>query len=92
MSGADPKPGIVEEGDGVYLRLNLGSESRRASTRLVNTGLLGKTKISGLAYENADGSPLLIDDDYFGKKRNTAAPSPGPFENAGQGELKLKVW
>jgi len=92
LSGADPKPGIVEEGDGVYLRLNLGAEARKAATRLVNTELLGKAKISGLAYENADGSPLVIDDDYFGKKRNTAAPSPGPFENAGQGDLKLKIW
>ncbi len=58
----------------------------------MNTELLGKAKISGLAYENADGSPLVIDEDYFGKKRNVAAPSPGPFENAGEGDLKLKVW
>ena len=92
LSGVDPKPGIVEEGDGVYLRLNLGTEARKAATRLVNTELLGKAKISGLAYENADGSPLVIDEDYFGKKRNAAAPSPGPFESPGQGDLKLKVW
>jgi alpha-N-arabinofuranosidase len=76
----------------VYLRLNLSAEVQKAATRLVNTERLGKAKISGLAYENADGSPLVIDEDYFGKKRNTAAPSPGPFENAGQGDLKLKIW
>ena len=92
LSGSDPKAEIVEEGNSVYLRLNLGAELQKAATRLVNTGLLGKAKISGLAYENADGSPLVIDSDYLGKKRGEADPTPGPFETAGQGELKLKVW
>ena len=92
LSAADPKPEIVEDGDRVYLRLNLGAEVRKAATKLVNTGLLGKAKIPGLAYENADGSPVTIDSDYLGAKRNAAKPSAGPFENPGDGALKLKVW
>lgn len=90
--GVDPKPEIVEEGDHVYLRMDLGAEVRKAATRLVNTGMLGKAKIPGLAYENSDGSPVVIDRDYFGKKRNGVTPSAGPFENPGQGKLKLTVW
>ncbi len=39
-----------------------------------------------------DGTPLKIDTDYFGKKRNETNPSAGPFENPGEGKLKLKVW
>ena len=54
--------------------------------------MLGKAKIPGLPYENADGSPLVIDIDYFGAKRNPNAPSAGPFENPASGQLKLKVW
>ena len=92
LSAADPKPEIVEDGDRVYLRLNLSAEQRKAATKLVNTGLLGKAKIPGLAYENADGSPVTIDSDYVGAKRNAATPSAGPFENPGEGVLKLKVW
>ncbi len=92
LSEADPKPEIVEEGDRVYLRLNLGVEAEKAATRLVNTELLGKAKIPGLPYENADGSPVVIDSDYFGKKRSLTAPSAGPFENPGKGELRLRVW
>ncbi|MBI3681559.1 MAG: right-handed parallel beta-helix repeat-containing protein [Acidobacteria bacterium] len=92
LSGADPKAEIVEDGDRVYLRLNLGADMRKAATRLVNTEMLGKAKIPGLPYENAEGSPVVIDTDYSGKKRNTAAPFPGPFENPGHGDLKLKVW
>jgi hypothetical protein len=89
---ADPKPEIVEDGDRVYLRLNLGADVEKAATRLVTTELLGKAKVSGLAYENADGSALVIDTDYFGKKRKASGPSAGPFEDPGQGNLKLKVW
>jgi len=92
LSREDPKPEIVEEGDRVYLRLNLGAEMRSAATKVVNTELLGKAKIPALGYENADGSHLVVDADYFGKKRKASTPLAGPFEDPGQGELKLKVW
>jgi hypothetical protein len=92
LSAEDPKVEVVEEGDHVYLRLNLSTEIRKAATRTVNTELLGKAKVPGLPYENADGSPLSIDTDYLGKKRSAARPTPGPFEAPGSGALKLKVW
>jgi hypothetical protein len=92
LSEANPKPLVVEEGDRVYLQLNIAAEVRTAATRLVDSELLGKAKIPGLGYENADGSRLVIDSDYFGKKRKAAAPSAGPFEDPGHGSLKLKVW
>ena len=91
-SGTDPKPEVIEEGDRVYLSLNLSAEVRTAATKLVNTELLGKAKISGRAYENADGSGLVIDSDYFGKKRKLSSPFAGPFEDPGQGTLRIKVW
>ena len=60
--------------------------------RFYNNILVGKAKIPGLAYENPDGSPLKVDTDYFGKRRPKASPTPGPFENPGEGDLRLKVW
>jgi hypothetical protein len=89
---ADPKVKVVEEGGQVTLHLNLGPELKQAVTTLVTTALLGKARIPNLPYEDADGSPLKIDSDYFGKKRNEANPSPGPFEAPGAGPLTLKVW
>ena len=89
LPGTNPKPLLVEEGDRVFLQWNFGAELRTAATKLVTTELLGRAKIAGLAYENADGSRLVIDSDYSGKKRNTSAPCAGPFEDPG---LKLKVW
>lgn len=57
---------------------------------LFTTELLGKATIPDMAFENADGSPLAVDTDYFGKKRDAANPFPGPFETPVAGEVK--VW
>jgi alpha-N-arabinofuranosidase len=89
LPGTNLKPVLMEDGDRVYLQWNFGAELRTAATKLVTTELLGRAKIAGLAYDNADGSRLVIDSDYSGKKRNTSAPCAGPFEDPG---LKLKVW
>jgi alpha-N-arabinofuranosidase len=91
-SGIDPKPRIVEAGDRVFLHMTIGPELKQAATTLVTTQLLGKALVPKLAFENADGSPLTVDTDYFGVKRNAAGPCAGPFENPGQGDLQLKVW
>jgi alpha-N-arabinofuranosidase len=63
-----------------------------AVTTPVTTRLLGKAKIPALPFVNPNGSPLRIDGDYLGKRRSNANPIAGPFENPGEGALKLKVW
>jgi alpha-N-arabinofuranosidase len=69
------------------------SEARDTlNTPLVNTALLGKAQVSNANYENPDGTYVILDTDYFGKKRNKDNPTPGPFENPGKGKLKLQVW
>jgi len=91
LAGSDPKVKLLQEGGRFVLQLDLGPELKQATTTLVTTALLGKARIPNLPYENADGSPMKIDRDYFGKKRNETKPSSGPFENPGSGRLKLKV-
>jgi alpha-N-arabinofuranosidase len=88
---SDPKVKLVQAEGRFSLHLTLGPELPQADTTLVTTALLGKARIPGLAYENADGSPLKVGTDYFGKKRNKANPTPGPFEHPGAGPLTLKV-
>jgi hypothetical protein len=92
QAGNDPKVKLLQEGGRFALQLALGPEFKQATTTLVTTALLGKAKIPGLPYENADGSPVKVDGDYFGKRRNEASPSSGPFEALGAGPLTLKVW
>lgn len=91
--GFDPAIALVKNADGLTLEM----KSDKAWTddgahKLVTTALLGKAAIPDLPYEQPDGSPISIDTDYFGKTRNKANPTPGPFEQPGQGNLKLKVW
>jgi alpha-L-arabinofuranosidase len=91
-TASEPDIQIAEEGKSVSLRITLDGSWQVPHTALVTTKRLGLAVVPKVAYENADGTPLTVDIDYFGNKRNTAAPSPGPFENPGEGELTLKVW
>jgi alpha-N-arabinofuranosidase len=87
----DPKLKLTKKDDGWYLALSEDSSWKVAQTRkLVNTKLLGLAKIPNLPYENPNGSSLAVDTDYFGKKRDTTNPFPGPFETPMNGEVK--VW
>jgi len=92
LAEKDPRVRVVEEGDGVFVHFTVGPELGQAATRLVTTALLGKAAISGLPYENPDGSPLTVETDYFGAARDASRPTAGPFERPGQGDVKLKVW
>ena len=89
----DPQSKLVEKSDGWYLEFTLdrswGSEQTR---KLVTTEMLGKATIPNLPFENADGSPIRIATDYFGKKRNARNPFPGPFEVSKDGKQQIKVW
>lgn len=86
---------LEQKTDGWYLTLAEDKSWRNETVRqLVTTKLLGKAKVPNCAYENPDGSPLHINIDYFGKKRDEKNPFPGPFENPGPGvvQLQLKLW
>jgi hypothetical protein len=87
-----PAVSVVEEGGAVYLELDAGGAIGAAQTAPVTTATLGKTRVSGLGYENADGSPLTVDTDYLGKRRDARRPSAGPVEGLGKGRVRIRVW
>lgn len=91
--GYDAKP-VLSLGNGeAYLELAMDkgwvTEQQRV---LITTASLGKAIVPGLPFENADGSPVRIDTDYAGKKRDIANPSPGPFEIRSSERQKIRVW
>ena len=89
---SDPDIQVVQEGRSVVLHITLGRSWPVPGSALVTTKRLGRTAVSKTPYENADGTALIVDRDYFGHKRNRARPSAGPFEDPGQGRLTLNVW
>jgi alpha-N-arabinofuranosidase len=93
QAGFDPGARIEQAKDGWFLTLATDKTWRDAVKRsLVTTELLGKALIPDQPFERPDGSPLTVDTDYFGNKRNPANPAPGPFESLESGPVRLKVW
>ncbi len=87
----DPRLRLVEEEGAWVLRLAAGPELAEAATRLVTTETLGRAFVPQVAYENADGTPLRVDTDFFGNPRDPERPTPGPFERPGRGEVALRL-
>ena len=88
----NPNVRITPEAGKTMLRLRLGSGLENTARKLVTSDVLGKARIPGLSYEDADGSSLKLGQDYFGKKRTTSHPSAGPFEGLPADMVLLKVW
>lgn len=88
----NPTIQVLDDGDRVRLQFDWGQAAARAQTTLVTTALLGKARVPNASFENPDGSPLEIDTDYSGKKRDSFHPSAGPFENPGDGLQTVTVW
>ncbi len=86
-----PRAQLTWKGGRGYLSANFGSMDGYVA-EWVTTALLGKALVSGCPYENAVGSPLTVDVDFFGKKRAAAKPIPGPFTDAGSVLRAIRVW
>ncbi|MDO8541663.1 MAG: right-handed parallel beta-helix repeat-containing protein [Opitutaceae bacterium] len=91
-AGNHAPPRITEEAGAVFLHLEPVAGLKDAATVRVTTALLGRAKVPDLPYENPDGSPLALDQDFFGKTRPAKRPLAGPFELGEAGAVKLKVW
>jgi hypothetical protein len=88
----NPAIKLEELDDGVYLHITLDPAQQDRKTKLVTTELLGLAKVPQTRFENTDGTPITINTDYFGEKRDLKNPTPGPFEKPGAGRVVLKVW
>jgi len=93
LDNFDPETKLIEKSDGMYLEIKLDKEwAKNQSHQLVTTEMLGKAKVPDLPYEQPDGSKYRIDTDYFGNKRNTKNPYPGPFNEPNEGKQLIKIW
>lgn len=84
---------LIEENEkGIILSFNFDKKLVKMKNKVVRTELLGETLISKQAFVNPDNSPIIIDVDYLGKKRDKDNPMAGPFEIKENGIRKIKVW
>jgi hypothetical protein len=88
----NPEIQIEEKENGIFLTLYMDEKILKMQNKLVTTEILGKAVIPNAAFENPDGSPIVIDSDFFEKKRDTKNPTAGPFEKLQKGKSSIKVW
>lgn len=88
----DASANLILQDKNVWLEITSSKNWLAPKRKLVTTQSLTPAIVPALQFENTDGTPVRIDKDYFGKTRNTANLSPGPFEIIGSGKQKIKVW
>ena len=88
----DASVNLTKQGQEMYLEIALDKDWLTQKRDLVTTETLTKAIIPNLPFENVDGSPVNIDIDFFGNRRNVNNPSPGPFEVTKSGKQSFKVW
>jgi len=77
----DVRVELTEKDGKYYLDTNVYDFLGSFTSRMINTGVLGKAFEPEQPYENPDGSPITFDRDYFGDHRGVEV-IPGPFANA----------
>jgi hypothetical protein len=90
LSDFDPAFIIDDKGHEVYISFSLKGITGLQTER-VTTERLGKAKLPKQTYEQPDENPIVIDRDYLGYIR-PERPSPGPFEQVKNGEMRWRVW
>ncbi|MCP4046719.1 MAG: xylosidase [Gammaproteobacteria bacterium] len=88
----DPEIELSEKEDGLYLHVNHDKAWLQRERSLVTTKMLGKAKTPDLPYLDYNGQMLVIDKDYFGNRRNTNNPYPGPLIESKKGRQTTRVW
>ena len=86
----DVKVELVEKEDGYHLETNIYEFLKGFTGRMINTEVLGNAFEPEQPFENADGTPIRFDEDYFGNHRGVATV-PGPFAGAEDAEKVLYV-
>ena len=72
---------LVEENGHYKIDTNLYEFLPELDIEFVSTEMLGQAFEPEQKFENPDGSPIRIEEDYFGVRRSQH-PTPGPFECA----------
>jgi hypothetical protein len=90
-AGFDPKVSIVEEGEQVFLSIELPQSISEVNAKIIDTHILGRVRLADADFENPDGSDLVVDTDMFDKVRSTGAII-GPLVALKRGANRVRVW
>jgi hypothetical protein len=60
------------------------------ATGIVSTAVLGRNLHAEMLYEEKDGTPIVLDTDFYGNAR-AKNPTAGPFEATGTGPVTIEI-
>lgn len=87
----DPEINIVEDGDEVYLELNLPDNFEELKGIVHSTHTLERVRLTDVDFENPDGSEVVLNLDLLSNMK--AAPTVlGPLSELKSGKNRIKVW
>ena len=87
----NPGVKVVEEGDAVYLEMNVEKDMLNIPAKVVSTETLGTVRIVDAIFDDPNGEPIVLDTDYTGAHR-AEKPAVGPLEGLKAGFNRVKVW
>ena len=90
-AGFETNAKVVQEDGKTYLELDLPQAPRCDAAGYIGTADLGMPRITEELFENPDGTPILLDTDLTGARRD-ARTMIGPLETIKEGHNRIPVW
>lgn len=91
VSDHNPEIKLVEEGNDVYLEINLPDNFEELLGDVHSTHTLERVRLVDAEFENPDGSAVIIDTDLLGQVKEGQTVL-GPLSNLKAGANRIKVW
>jgi hypothetical protein len=88
----DPGVKLIEENGAGILSFTFNQAFFHNKVNIISSDMLGNAKIPKAAWENPDGKPLIVDEDYFGNRRSASTNLPGPLSTVKAGKQMVKLW
>jgi hypothetical protein len=92
FNDAEAEIRIEQKGDGIYLYLNPKSDFSKTESKIFNSFDFGEAMVPEVLFDNADGTPVLFDKDYFNAGREGNSNLAGPFSNLSMKNSTVKLW
>lgn len=84
---------VADEGDQAYLEARLPEGFGRVRLDVVTGADLPRVRIASADFEERDGSPVVIDVDLLGERKEPGHDYPaGPIASLGPGPSRIRVW
>ena len=84
---------VADDGDQVYLEARLPEAFGRARLDVVTGADLPRVRIADADFEERDGSPVVINVDLLGERKEPGHDYPaGPIASLGPGTSRTRVW